>query len=441
MKTLGFTKTHFRALLPLLWLMVLILVASCKPRVISEADTLSDPAIAAAKEFEDLQLNLEIGFLGSMLRDKPVPAFFDRESMKALESEMKKSFSGQSQILKFLHCETRLPFPQTTQHKECDYVVGGEGSTFEFRFLAVNPNTGQICSLTSSSCRIHQVIKVLARNNGIQRPPVFVLKLPVGEKMLLMTHRVFYSHEKSVQNFFRRWTESDEFAPLVVEPYHFGREYGQDLAGMLGKCGHRFMNIVNLADEGIRAYENRKRPVVLSGIAAQAVFTTALLYIGVRAPFSLKGAWSAFKVGGRANYWRALMLSMDAIGDTALIPAVLADLGNWRAHVSQHPKGSPMRNAIETAIMLADIGDLVGFAQIGLISAKHWKATANILGLVAVGGGATALAIRNQYSQSLFEALRHGNTAEVRKTLCLMQQKMGMRQHCTFSQSKVSPCQ
>lgn len=397
----------------------------------SEADVLA----AAAKEFEDLQLSLDLGYLGTVKKSNPSPAFLSAAEISSFETEMKKSLKGSGRLLNFVYCESRGFFPRTTVAKECDYVIDGKETVFEFKFAAINPKNGQSCYL-SESCRIHQVVSVLAKNDGIQRPPVFIFKEPVKNLMMLYTNRIFHSNRLGPNNFLRRWTESQEFAALVVSPYNFSKNYGESLARMLGDCKGQFMNLVHFSNEALKIYKNRKKPVAITSVVANAAMLTGMIYLGAGSLAKLKGGIAALRGGaglsmkglspGKAAYY-----ALDYIDDVSAIPYVLSEVGNWRDHVKQHRPGSPQHRAIQTALFLANFGDVAGATAVGLIGVKHLKAATKTLGVLAGVGVASVGLSNTQGGKAVFNGIRHGNISEVRHSLCQLQIEQGFRKACS----------
>jgi hypothetical protein len=291
--------------------------------------------------------------------------------------------------------------------------------------------------LTASNCSIYQVAAVLAQNNGIQRPPVFSFKNPASPKLLLLTNRVFYSSNPSVQNFFRRWVEPDQFAAFVVNPYAIPKPFGQDLAGIVGQCGKQIMNLVHFSQAALLNYQQRKKPVVVSGIVAKSMFMSANLMLGLRAPLAASRSLALLKGGA---VWKGSMLALDAIADVTALPWVVSELANLENHINQHPKNSPQRKAIQTALFLSVFGDWASISQVGAVSVKHWKTTAKVLGVLAVGGTAGMAAIREKHVAELVQSLREGNVPAVRSRLCTMQMEAGLRKNCSSNSRPVNAC-
>lgn len=425
------------------WLLVMLQgTSSCRtpagPEEYSSlsSDQRSDELINASNEFKDLQLSLEVGYVGTMKRSSPVDAFLGKTDIAALEKEMKAAFLGTSNTLNFVYCEQRGFFPKTTLKKECDYVVGGENTTFEFNFLAINPQTGKGCLLTSETCKIHQVITVLAKNNGIQRPPVFVFKKPVDELMMIFTYNVIHSNNVGIGNFLRRWTESGQFAAFVTTPYGFSRPYGKELAKVLGYCNKMLMNLVHFSNFALERHRQRKMPVALSGVAANSIMLTGMVMIGANSLLKLKGGMAVFKKGVTLrglNKKQIAVSGLDFIDDVSAIPYVFTELANWRDHIKKYPKNSPQYRAIQTAIFLANIGDIAGLTHLGIIAKRHLKTTTKVLGTVAgVGVGSYALGI-TPIGQGITNGIRNGNIDQVRYELCQLQKSAGLRKHCVES--------
>lgn len=405
---------------------------SCQWKKSEAVSSSLDTASLAAKEFEDLQLNLDIGWLGSYSRSSPSAAFMDAETTTSLISEMKSAVAGKSNNLRFLGCKGRSFFPDTMNTKECDYILDAKESDLEFRFLALDP-AGKGCTLVESHCQIYQVVTLLSKNSGIQRPPQFAFKEAVSSKLLVLTNRVFYTQNQTVQDFFRRWTEADEFAALVVNPYDFPRDYGEELAGILGQCGKRFMNLVNLSEAAISSYRDRKKPVAITGIAAESAFMAANLLLGIRAPFAASEAFSLLRA---KSLWKGTIMSLEVIGNVGSLPWIVTNLTRLDDHINQYPIGSSQRKAIQIALVISSFGDWANITQLSAISLKHWKATAKVLGVLAVGGAAGTVALREKHVDDLVNSLRHGKISAVRSRLCEMQKEAGLRKFCADSPIK-----
>lgn len=434
----------------LLFIGFVVIAPSCKLNSIESApknEAEESRLLAEAnKEFEDLQLELDIGYVGEVRKSSPVDAFLSKEEMVELESEMKRSFLGKGDYLNFLKCAQRGFFLETKDSKECDYVVGGEETVFEFRFAALNENSFEPCLLIDAGCKIFQTLELKAKNNGLQRPPVFAFKRPVSDLMMVFTNGVFFSQGEGLGDFIKRFSEADEFAALVMTPQFYSKSFGKSLAEALGDCSQRYMNIIHFANQALKRREARKKPVVLTSTLANSVLLTGMVMIGGGSLLRLKGTIGLIKAGGAAGIKfltkrQMAMTALDLVDDLSAIPYVLSEVGNWRDHINKYPKNSPQRKAIETALFLANFGDVAGLTHLGMIAQKHWKTASKVLMAIAGLGAGAFAASKTEQGEKLVNTLRHGNIDSIRNNLCEIQKGEGLRQHCSPIKNEVSICQ
>jgi hypothetical protein len=167
------------------------------------------------------------------------------------------------------------------------------------------------------------------------------------------------------------------------------------------------------------------------------MFMSANLMLGLRAPLAASRSLALLKGGA---VWKGSMLALDAIADVTALPWVVSELANLENHINQHPKNSPQRKAIQTALFLSVFGDWASISQVGAVSVKHWKTTAKVLGVLAVGGTAGMAAIREKHVAELVQSLREGNVPAVRSRLCTMQMEAGLRKNCSSNSRPVNAC-
>jgi hypothetical protein len=293
---------------------------------------------------------------------------------------------------------------------------------FEFSFRAMNEKN-EFCMLSEEMCEIHQFVLVKSVQNGVQRPARFVFQKSVGETILILTHRVFYSTEKNIVNFLRRWTELDELVPLVVSVHDFPKEYGEEIAKALGMDGQQIMNLAHFSNAALKHYSMRKKPVQVSGIALRSAMLSGAILALADVPFEVVSAASFFKMG---MLGKGALVAGDALVSTLVVPSVLDGLVQWRGNLNRFSRESVERKALESAILFAEMGRWAGRARNAVISINRWRAVAVGLSVVAIGNSPFAKRIYEQRLEKLVESLQRGNTREVRLSLCEMQKEAGL---------------
>jgi hypothetical protein len=442
-------------------IVMLLLVSSCRTPVesaTSEEESMN--SVIAGEGLENLIPDLEIRYLGSYTKENPNAHFFTSEESNALFGELWKAFAGKSDEFKFLYCEGRSIYPETEVIKECSSVLGFKETTVQFSFLAYDIKTSKKCYLGSLDCRIHQTVTVKAANDGIQRPPVFIHEKPIAEKILLMTNRVIQPENPGFLGFLTKFLfAKDIFAPIVMTPYNFSKGFGRDLGSLLGSCNTQVMNLVDFSSRAFKYYKDYRKPVVLSGIAANASFNAGMIMFGLGAPARFKTAMLANKnlmAAGAKTPTEALKIRMmplvkakDSIFLVAesggFVPYIVSDILNLENNLSQYKAGSPSRRAMEASLLLTSFLTASGFSQLGYgmskATAKNWKLMAVSLSSLAVGGSLYCvrggpenckdrLHIAEEKIKSLANLLSQGNAPEAKKALCEMQVDAGLRKTC-----------
>jgi hypothetical protein len=378
-------------------------VSSCKTSVESPtSEEESTNSVRAGEELESMIPDLEIRYLGSYTKENPNAHFFSSEESKALFGELWKAFAGKSDEFKFLYCEGRSIYPETEAIKECSSVLGFKETTVQFSFLAYNIKSSKKCYLGSSGCRIHQTVTIKAANDGLQRPPVFIHDKPIAEKILLMTNRVIQPENPGFLGFLTKFFfAKDIFAPIVMTPYNFSKGFGNDLGSLFGSCNTQVMNLVDFSSRTFKYYKDFRRPVVLSGIAANAAFNAGMIMFGLGAPARFKTAMLANKnlmAAGAKTSTEALKIRMmplvkakDSIFLAAesggFVPYIVSDVLNLENNLSQYKPGSPSRRTMEASLLLSNFLTAEGFSQFAYgtskATAKHWKIMATSLSSLA----------------------------------------------------------
>ena len=90
----------------------------------------------------------------------------------------------------------------------------------------------------------------------------------------------------------------------------------------------------------------------------------------------------------------------------------------------------PQHRAIQTALFLANFGDVAGLTHLGIIAKKHWKTAAKVLTAITVGTGAAVGISKSPLGDELVTSMRHGEIEGVRSALCEIQKAEGSRQFC-----------
>ncbi|MEI8026130.1 MAG: hypothetical protein WCI18_07260 [Pseudomonadota bacterium] len=424
----------------------------------------------ANDELESLMPNLEVRYLGSFAKENPNDSFFTVDETKLLFQELWQSFAGKSDEFKFLYCEGSSFYPQTKVIKECSSVLSFQETTVQFSFISYDIQKGKTCYLGDSGCKIHQIVTIKAANDGMQRPPVFIHRTPVGEKVLLMTNRLLQPKNPGFYGFLTKFFfAKDIFAPIVVTPYNFPLPFGDELGTLFQSCNTRVMNLVDLSNRALKYYQDYRKPVVLSGIAGNAAMNTAMIMFGMSAPMRFQTAMLANKnlmAAGAKTSVEAIKLRMmplvmarDGIFFAAesggFIPYVVSDVLNLQNNLDHYIKGTPTRNAMEMTIFLANSLSAAGLSQISYnavkVTSKHWKLMAVMLSSLAVAGskscvknGPDSCEGRTPMSDTtvagLSKFLSEGNAPAAKKALCMMQVDAGLRKTCSVEPAKESLC-
>ena len=424
----------------------------------------------ASDELEALMPSLEIRYLGSFTKENPNASFLTEEETKLLFQELWRSFAAKSDEFKFLYCEGRSFYPQTQVIKECSSVLSFKETTVQFSFISYDIQAGKTCHLGDRGCKIHQIITIKAANDGMQRPPVFIHRTPVGGKVLLMTNRLLQPENPGLNGFLTKFFfAKDVSAPIVLTPYNFPLPFADDLGTLFGGCNTRVMNLVDFSNRALKYYQDYRRPVVLSGIAANAAMNTAMIMFGMSGPLKFQTAMLANRnlmAAGAKTTVEVIKLRMmplvkarDSIfflGEYGgLVPYVVSDVLNLQNNLNQYKKGTPIRSAMEMTIFLANFLSAAGFSEISYnavkVGSKHWRLMATMLSSLAVAGSKSCVKngsdscegralVSDKTVADLIKFLSEGNAPAAKKALCLMQVDAGLRKTCSLEPAKESPC-
>lgn len=421
-------------------------------------------------ELEALMPSLEVRYLGSFAKENPNTSFFTSEETKLLFQELWQSFAGKSDEFKFLYCEGRSFYPQTQVIKECSSVLSFQETTVQFSFISYDIKMGKTCHLGDTGCKIHQIVTIKAANDGMQRPPVFLHRTPVAERVLLMTNRLLQPESPGFYGFLTKFFfAKDIFAPIVVTPYNFPLPFGEELGTLFESCNTRVMNLVDFSNRALKYYQDYRKAVVLSGIAGNAAMNTAMITFGMSAPMRFQAAMLANRnlmVAGAKTSVEAIKLRMKplvmardgiffAAESGGFIPYVVSDVLNLQNNLGQYKKDTPVRNAMEMTIFLANSLSAAGLSQISYnavkVGSKHWKLMAVMLSSLAVVGSKSCvkngpdscegrIPISDTTVADLSKFLSEGNAPAAKKALCMMQIDAGLRETCSAEPAKKSPC-
>jgi hypothetical protein len=404
------------------------------------------------EEFSKLDLNVEIAYLGSVNKDKPNLEFMTKEQISTLYSELWKAFSGSSKELKFLYCEARAIYPETTDNSACSYVLKLSSANIQFSFISYNIKLGKKCMLVEEGCKIHQITTIRdPSKDGLQRPPVFLTKSPVPEKVLLWTNHVVVPSNKGLLGYLEKFVEKDVFAPLFITPYNISKPFGMELGKLFGSCNKQVMNLVDFSNRAIKHYHDHRRSVVLTSIAANSAIQAATLVIASGSVSKFTTTMSKFSGPAGATVSRTLLnnkliATTNLIGDIGGVPSTLVSLVGVKRNMELMKPGSVERKASQLALYIGQLGTISGLATpvaiAGELSAPHWKAAATALTMIALVGGSAPCKVKGESNcdarafikanevKELIERLRSGNTTQVASSLCHMQKKAGLRKDC-----------
>ena len=454
-----------------LWLVLISLQGSCRSNLeenVSKEESIS--VSNADHELEKLMPTLEIRYLGSFTKEHPNPAFFTEEETNLLFKELWLAFAGKSEEFKFLHCEARSFYPETNGIKECSSVLSFKETTVQFSFLSYNIQKGKNCYIGDTGCSIHQMVTVKAANDGLQRPPVFIHKTPVAEKVLLMTNRLLQPENPGFNGFLTKYFfAKDVFAPIVMTPYNFPLPLGKDLGSLFGSCDIRVMNLVDFSNRAIKYYQEYRKAVVVSGVAASAVMNTGMIMFGMSAPLRFRAAMlanknimaAATKTSVETIKARMMPIALArnsiffAAESGGFVPYLVSDVFNLQNNLEQYKKGTPIRSAMESTIFLANFLTAAGYTQITYgalkIGGRHWKLMATMLASLALVGSNSCVKdgpdscdrrslISDNKVAELSKLLSEGDASAAKKALCVMQLDAGLRKTCPSEPAKVSLC-
>jgi hypothetical protein len=422
--------------------LIVFLAFSCKKQPTSHQSHLKhsgeNSVNITGSEFDDLYFDLDILYLGLIKTDAKDSDFLSSAELSKLKSEFKLALDNRSNNLQFLYCDHRSFWSRTTENKECDYIVDLKETSIYFTFRSLNKDTLENCMLIDSGCEIFQIYEFQAKNNGSQRPAVFAKKTPISKRAIVMTSGVFFPVEEGLKDFWNKMRVQHKTAGLIMNPYNIHPQMGRDLAGLLNECGRQYMNIVNFAQGAKKRYWDFNKPLLITKTAAISMLHSAFLVMGIRAPTNLITTVSKLKATGKLKTMKGLLAGLNAIDDLAMIPLVVSELSMWRENLNKYPVDSPQRKVMEVGLVLAKIGDIAGISNLSIIAAKHWRTTAKVLSVLAVGTGASVAAIKLKYKDQLTSSLKNGDNASLQHTLCLMEKEAGIKDHCP-SVNQVKP--
>jgi hypothetical protein len=416
-----------------LYTATVFVAAGCKP---ANTTSVVDGASGASSVAEE---QMDQGLLGYFPREDSAVG----ELLSASVQQVNLAIAGSPQEFKFVKCETRMHFPDTKDKKECGYVINDPKATYVYGFKPLTPN-GDQCSMGYGDCKIYQTITVLAPNNGLQRPPFFMSTKPAGDKMMLVSYGVFFSQELGVRSFLRRWIESDQFVPVILNPYAIPKTYGQELAAALGNCGGQIMNLIHLSRDALASRESRKKPVAVSGIVVNsAILATEIVAGG--GLFRLAPRYIAHGFIARGTAAAAL----GALQATGGVLTVFSDWANLQAARNRYKPGSSERQAIDSALVIAQMGQWASFAQMKSLSNAQIKKTAKVLmwlgsaaaGAISLTEYLSANAPKDLERFNMFvEALRQGDVPVINREMCELQVLNGLRSSCPSKPPQAPTC-
>ncbi len=416
------------------------------------SEVLESERIDDLEELANLNLNLDIAYLGSVDKANPNLEFMTKDQIASLFTELNKALAGSNSAIKFLYCEARSIFPETQDMSACGGLLKLSVSKIQFSFLSYNIRLGKKCLLGDEGCKIHQLTTIIdPSRNGVQRPPVFITVEPVPETVLLWTNHVVVPSNKGLLGYLEKFAEKDVFAPLVITPYNISKPFGMELGTIFGQCNSQVMNLVDFSNRAIRHYQEHRKSVVLTYIAANSALQAATLIMAMNAIPSYGAAMSNLSGPAGATVSRALVTSkvlatIDLIGALGGLPSTLVSLAGVKRNMELMKPGSIERKAAQAAIFLGMIGDVAGRTSLGLgavkLSATHWQAAATSLMMVALVGGTSKCVEKGEMNcdarglidetqvTELIDKLREGNTPEVASSLCNMQKTAGLIESC-----------
>ena len=415
-------------------------VIACKPGASPRNEEAELAASIAAPitghEFDGLSIKAELGFLGRISRKSPVDTFQSAKDLNALIQEMWKAFAGTSSSFRFVHCEARPPFPQSSSPADCSKVLKEPTATFEFSFLPIRVDTGELCTmLASEKCEIFQVVKLYLPDNGFQRAPVFARKIPVGGKlMLLNTHGIFYPRAANISRALGPWIAPTQTASILINPYSIPTELGKQLAELLGECGKQYMNLINFSVAGLRTSADYLKPAVVSGIFAKSATTGMTIAYAFGAMEAFRQA-IAIRWFFRESYWVLAMPFVDVVTAIASLPYGITFM-EFDEEMKRYPKDSPQWKALAAASLVTNVSMAGGLMQLGTLGAQHLKTTAKILGVTAAGSGV----LMSENVQEIISDLRNGNISQVRYTLCNLERRRGKKVDCMLPEKATAIC-